>query len=223
MTLTELAEITTAILTSLGGGGLIVFGLSGHLGRVWADRALETTRQEHAELNLKIGHQLGLLTEQAKHTHEILALEHRVRFSNLHETRAERIAELYRRIVAQSWACQRYVYQLSESNRQDRFFELEKGFEDFFLFAEASRIYLPEHVCTLIESLVKTVRKPVVDVYVYGDVDIRANDVVRTQKITAFKTAFEAFEAEIPAAKKALEDEFRKLLGVEDSPSTGSI
>ena len=220
MTFTELAEITTAVLTSLGGGGLIVFGLSGYLGRVWADRALESTRHEHAELNLKIAHQLGLLTEQAKHTHEILALEHRVRFSNLHETRAERIAEIYKRIVALSWDCQSYVYHHSESNRQDGFNKLEEGFKDFHLFAEASRIYLPEDICMLLENLIKTVRTPAVNVFVWGDIGVPANHDVLTQKIEAFQAAFKAFEAEIPAAKKALEDEFRKLLGVEDSPST---
>jgi hypothetical protein len=222
MTLIDLAEITTAVLTSLGGGGLIVFGLSGYLGKIWADRALETTRQKHAELNLDIKHQLGLLTEQAKHAHEILALEHRVRFSNLHETRAERIAELYKRIVALSWDCQRYVYHHSKSNRQDGFIELEKGFKDFHLFAESSRIYLPEDICRLLENLIKTVRTPAVNIFVYGDIDVPSNHDVPTQKVDAFQAAFKAFEAEIPAAKKALEDEFKKLLGVEDSPSTRS-
>lgn len=38
MTWTDAYQIAAAVLTGLGGGGAIVFGLSSYLGRVWADR-----------------------------------------------------------------------------------------------------------------------------------------------------------------------------------------
>jgi hypothetical protein len=217
MTVTEILETGASIIASLGGGAAIVFGLSNHIGKRWADRALQDQRQEHTRLNLELTHQLGLFTEQVKYALQLNALEHQVRFSKLHEERAQKIAELYRRIVEQSVACQRYVYQLTESTRQVGFSELEKGFSDFYLFSEASRIYLPEHVCGLLEKLIGTIRKPVVNVYVYGGTDNCMNDVIPEEKKQAFMDAFEAFEAEIPAAKRALEDEFRNLLGVVNS------
>ncbi len=153
--------------------------------------------------------------EQLKSRLQQAAIEHQVRFSNLHEQRAQKIADLYRRIVEQSLACQRYVFRLTAANRQVGFLELEKSFSDFFLFFESSRIYLPEHVCGLLEKLSDTIRQPAISVYVYGDTDDHANDAVREEKRRAFKSAFQALDAEIPAAKKILEDEFRRLLGAE--------
>jgi hypothetical protein len=91
LTFQEIAGIGAYIIASLGGGGGIVFGLSNHLGKVWADRALEkqrqenarileSLRQEHATRNLELTHQLGLLTEKAKSALQITTLE-QIRFS----------------------------------------------------------------------------------------------------------------------------------------------
>jgi hypothetical protein len=43
-------QLGTAIITSLGGGGAIVFGLSNFLGKLWADRALEREKHKYAEI-----------------------------------------------------------------------------------------------------------------------------------------------------------------------------
>ena len=48
MNWTDALKIGTAVVTSLGGGGLIVFALSGWLGKVWADRLMERERQTYA-------------------------------------------------------------------------------------------------------------------------------------------------------------------------------
>lgn len=41
--------LTGVILGSLGGGGVIVFGLSAWLGKVWADRLMASEQAKHAE------------------------------------------------------------------------------------------------------------------------------------------------------------------------------
>jgi len=43
----EAFKIAQAILLSLGGGGLIVFLLSSFLGKIWAQRILQTEKYEH--------------------------------------------------------------------------------------------------------------------------------------------------------------------------------
>ena len=43
-------QLGTAIITSLGGGAAIVFGLSNFLGKLWADRALEREKHKYAEI-----------------------------------------------------------------------------------------------------------------------------------------------------------------------------
>lgn len=47
MTLQEVLTIGAAVVASLGGGGLIVFCLSSFLGKVWADRLMESERARH--------------------------------------------------------------------------------------------------------------------------------------------------------------------------------
>jgi hypothetical protein len=94
VSLKDILEIAASIIVSLGGGGAIVFGFSGYLGKVWADRALEKQRQENAKLNLEATHQLGLLTERARSALQLRAIEHQVRFAKLYEKRANAIEEL---------------------------------------------------------------------------------------------------------------------------------
>jgi FMN phosphatase YigB (HAD superfamily) len=47
MTLQEVLTIGAVVVASLGGGGLIVLGLSSFLGKVWADRLMESERARH--------------------------------------------------------------------------------------------------------------------------------------------------------------------------------
>lgn len=51
MTVREIFDTGAAILFSIGGGGVIVFGLSGWLGKVWAERLMTKERTAH-ELEL---------------------------------------------------------------------------------------------------------------------------------------------------------------------------
>jgi hypothetical protein len=57
----DVAETAVAILASLGGGGAIVFGLSGYLGKQWADRSLAKQHQEYARLNIEFQSKVDVL------------------------------------------------------------------------------------------------------------------------------------------------------------------
>ncbi len=48
MSQSEIWSIALSVLASLGGGGVIVFALSNWLGKIWANRVLETERARHA-------------------------------------------------------------------------------------------------------------------------------------------------------------------------------
>jgi hypothetical protein len=43
----DILQIALTFIASLGGGGLIVFGLSNWLGKVWADRLMQSERAKH--------------------------------------------------------------------------------------------------------------------------------------------------------------------------------
>ena len=145
------------------------------------------------------------------------ALEHQVRFSKLHEKRAEVVAKLYALLVELQYAGQRYVFVGAyEPKRDDEFSKTAAKVHEVFLFIEEHQIYLPDRVCTLLAEFVETVNKSVAGVQVYEKyTDGSAN--FRREKIQVLKGAAEAFEKHIPAVRKALKDEFGTILGVENS------
>jgi hypothetical protein len=69
----------TAIVTSLGGGGAIVLGLSGYLGRRWADRALEKDRSEYGQLKSKLEADLRNASQFLQAELDKLTLIHKLR------------------------------------------------------------------------------------------------------------------------------------------------
>jgi hypothetical protein len=171
------------------------------------------TEMERIRFDLKAKGDIEL--ERVKSHLQQMATEHQVRFSNLHEERAKRMADLYSRIVRQSIDSELYVYQFGEVNRQEGFKELERTFSDLYFFFEASRIYLPEQTCQLLDNIIREIRKAVVAVYSFSGVNDFARADVLEQKSRTFTAALEACQQAIPEARKALESDFRKLLGVE--------
>jgi len=95
LTLKDVLEIGAAVITGLGGGGAIVFGLSGHLGKVWADRALEKQKQDYAQLNITFNHQLDLATRRIQVELDALGHLHKLRT----EVEFQKIAELWKSLV----------------------------------------------------------------------------------------------------------------------------
>jgi hypothetical protein len=49
MSVTALLELAAAILVSLGGGAAIIIACASWLGKVWANRILESDRRRYAE------------------------------------------------------------------------------------------------------------------------------------------------------------------------------
>ncbi len=216
---------------------------------------------EHLKQELKFKGDASI--EQLRSELQQVALEHQVRFSNLHEKRPAVVAELYKHLVEAFWDGERFVFQMGQHKRDEEYDATQKRIIDFYVFVETNRIYLPEHICELLASFVESlsrlmkkafgdrlphgrgsvntckhavailsrareqavyclfqrpVRKPVIDVWVYGGIDYPNEQTLRERK-EAFMTAYEEFKNDIPEARKALANEFRKLLGVENSYS----
>ena len=58
-------EVAQALLLSLGGGGLIVLGLSSYLGKVWAKRILQNEKQQHEKDLSEFKNKLEALTARS--------------------------------------------------------------------------------------------------------------------------------------------------------------
>ncbi|WP_195251355.1 hypothetical protein [Romboutsia sp. 1001713B170207_170306_H8] len=74
----EIFEMVSTVLLSLGGGGVIVMGMSSWLGKVWANRILEDEKKKHqkeiedykSQLTEKINH-LNVINEKALHISKV--------------------------------------------------------------------------------------------------------------------------------------------------------
>jgi hypothetical protein len=164
-------EVITSTSTTVG-GNVVLIGAAAWLiktaisnGLVRDAEAFKIQVKADADREIeafRIGLQANANTEieRLKNALQLAADERRVRFSNLHETRAKKIAELYERLVAQSLACQRYVFQMNEADRQMGFHKLEGEFLQLFSFIETIRIYLPVHICILLDNFVNHIRQP---------------------------------------------------------------
>ncbi len=79
MTFTDILKVVGTIMASLGGGGTIVYGLSGFLGKIWADRALQDDRYKFDQLNLQLQNQLADNSRRLQIELDAIGLVHNLR------------------------------------------------------------------------------------------------------------------------------------------------
>lgn len=192
------------IITALG-GGTIFLGIVAWLIRSiiahWMTRDVETFK---ARLQKESDKEI----EQLKSALQITASEHQIRFEQLHEKRAFVIAELYSLLVEMHDAGAQFVFQRNDAN-----FEVaEEKRRALRMFYAKQRIYIPEHICDLLDKMVKEISKQTITVDVYRN-DYSPTPQAAEDRRNALVTAVKAFEQEIPRLKQAVDAEFRKLLG----------
>ena len=84
-----------------------------------------------------------------------------------------------------------------------------------FSLVERHRIFLPTEICDMLENHLHDIRVAVHLAGAYGGERSTFIPRVADQGYEAFTKIYEAFTVGIPKARKALETEFRKMLGVE--------
>jgi predicted metal-dependent phosphoesterase TrpH len=204
--------ITTVGVTTLSGG--VLLGAAAWLIRTVLTHKL--TRDADA-FRIQLKADADMEIERLKNSLQMVAAEHQVRFSKLHEKRAEVIAELYKRLEDVHWHGRMFVLT-SENNptpaQQEEFDKTAQQVFDLTLFVEQHRIYLPESVCVLLDKFVGDVRGNVYAAGIFGRIKY-PNDQTLRQSQDAFTKAYEEFEKDIPEARRAVEIAFRKILGGE--------
>jgi len=66
----EIFNIAGAVIISIGGGALLIFGLSSFLGKIWAERILLSEKITHEKELTNFKNQLELLSEQKSFTYK---------------------------------------------------------------------------------------------------------------------------------------------------------
>jgi hypothetical protein len=206
-------QILVTVFAAIGGGGAAI-AIAAWLLRTalnaWLARDAEAFKTRlKADADIEI--------ERLKNSLQMTATEHQVRFSRMHEKRADIIEGLYKKLTGVYWTGQRFV-MTSENNptpqQKEAFDKMTDRLAQVFTYIEEHRIFLPRSVCTLLDEHFRQVSRTVHTAGVFGRIE-NPNDVTAQQSSAAFTKAYQDFETDIPAMRVILETEFRKMLGVE--------
>ncbi|MBI5195283.1 MAG: hypothetical protein HZA10_03055 [Nitrospirae bacterium] len=186
----ETSEIITLIVSSIGGSAALftaVAWLARSLIKNFIDRDLEKFK-----LNL-----------------EKMAFEHQIRFSKLHEIRAQIIAELYGRLYEFHWAVCAFLRDFHKENKNDkthRVQEIDKKSYEFKDYFDKHRIYFTENICSKVDELV--------DALYSAYVPLEVTDSDDDNLIKVWGKCADTVRKQYPAIRSSLESDFRKILGV---------
>lgn len=204
------------VLVALGGNAMLLAVLG------WLSKSLVQglLAKDVERFRATLATESSATVEKVKHELQLVAVEHQVRYSKLHEKRADVIAELYRLLVEAFWAGSGFVSPLElagEPKIQEKYVTAMNSSADFFRFFEIHKIYLPAPLCEKLETFVRGMRNKAIGFGVWiqqGDAHLLPNTV--EQKHKAWIDAWEYFEKEVPPARAALEAELRALLGAKE-------
>jgi hypothetical protein len=164
MTPKEILEVALTVIGSLGGGGLIIFGLSGYLGKLWADRALEKQRHEYTKLNLAFTQQLDLATRRIQIELDAIGHLHKLRT----ESEFEKIRELWRHVASLQAAYFNLpkagfvlAYEDESLNKKLRIqssFDFSKRLTETFEIWSRELLSIPEDIANAAEQLITIAR-----------------------------------------------------------------
>lgn len=207
------------ILLAFGGNAALLVVLA------WLARSfgLQLLAKDLEKFKASLASASSEASERLKHELQIVSLEHQVRFSKLHERRAEVITALYGLLVETQWAGQSLVAIAEfggEPSKQEKYVTAMKKFAEFFREFDKNRIFLPEQVCKQIEEFLRGMRTRVIQFGVYSQTNDYAPDHVIKDKLDIWVKASDYFDTEVPIARRALETELRNMLaGVPQSVS----
>ncbi|MFC3674552.1 hypothetical protein [Ferrovibrio xuzhouensis] len=211
-------EILVQILSS-GFVGALAAGFIVWVTRLWlSERIKQSIKNEYdqkletykAELRAKSEIELERLRAQLS----ILSTEHEVRFSRLHQKRAEVIAETYASLKDVFFRLAEYVKKIEmsgEEPRQERYRKLVESHEKFRAAYSLNLIFFPKSTADKLDHVNAEYIKAgnefrvFVDSGQYGSMHQKWGEIA--QRVGN----------EIKAALADLENEFRKLLGDDNS------
>jgi 7-cyano-7-deazaguanine synthase in queuosine biosynthesis len=201
-------EIITAI-----GGSAVLFGAMAWLVRSVINHFLSKDLEKF-KLNLQRESQQELMRLQS--SLQLVELEHQIRFSKLHERRAEIIAELYTRAVGLYRAASAFVklYQsLDEAKNKENIKSLWNAADKFRNYFDEHRIYFNENTCTTIDSFNEALSKACSNLIVFIQ-DAPALNLTTAQIWDEWNKTMTLMEGDVPKIRKSLEESFREILGV---------
>jgi hypothetical protein len=194
------------------GGPAVLLALLGFFGRSLVEILL-TNDVAKFKANLESASQITI--ERLRADLRLTAFEHEVRFSRLHDKRAEILAELYSLLVAAVSENKSYASQSdsgSLAKKREKYGRAADATDEFFKYYDRRRIYLPEPICEMLDSFDLQLRRPTSKFWAFGRIEDPSPETFQKMN-EAWDRAWESVTNDIPKLRAAIEIEFRRLLG----------
>jgi hypothetical protein len=158
-----------------------------------------------------------VLSKSMERHREILKIE-AFKLSRLHEKRGLVITDLYSNLDDLVKAIGAFVNILSykgDPSLQEKHKIAGESYKKFRQHYDKHRIFFSEDLCERIDTFVKDLKDPAIEFAVNLDFDMQDKKKYMGQDTSkAWSDAYKKFRDNIPAARKAIENEFRAILGV---------
>lgn len=159
--------------------------------------------------------------ESYKANLEKIATEHSIRFSSLHSKRAEIIAEIYELlsdVENHSRLLATPIREQSEPPREITYQNTATLIYKLHAKYNKTRIYFPQEICDLMDKFIKQSKSPLnfyqIAIQVSKQDPKEQQTELQNDLREKFMAIWEEVETNVPIARKAIEQEFRKILGV---------
>ncbi len=178
------------------------------------ERVKNTLMQETEAFKIRLKADADVQNEQLKTSLQMTALEHEVRFSKLHEKRAEVIADLYARFVKAYWAAWTY-HQWTERpggpTQEQQADSARQKLHKAFVFFEINRIYLSDPLAGSLDVFFERAKILTLKAQ-YFDAKSNKTEHVAQLHHDARTEGLEAFQKEFPEMRQRLDAEFKRLI-----------
>jgi hypothetical protein len=206
-------EFWQTIAVAVGGNAIVLAVLG------WLAKSLVTglLQKDMEQFKSALVAETESSIEKLRHQLSLVATEHQVRFSKLHETRAEVIAELYSLLVEAHWAGSSFASPMEwvgEPSKKEKYETALNASAKFYRYFEKKKIYLPKDLCDQLDAFVRDIRSKSIGLGVYfSQPGEYLPDHVEKQKVETWHNSWRHFDEQVPLAKEALEEELRSILG----------
>lgn len=205
------------------GGNAALLGVLGILAKSLLEKIIaRDSKQFEADLKARA----DLAIEQLRNSLQLRTIEHQVRFSKLHEKRAEVIAELYRLLRIALWNSESFLSPMQwagDPEPKQKHADAMNSIVDAYRYLGEHQIYLPHVLCVSLEKLIRDARGEVIKLGVWlphHEASLPTHSQEQKQKM--WDEAWKSISQDIPVGLRALEDEFRNLLGASAQLSSSS-
>lgn len=199
------------IIISSIGGSAVLFGALAWLFKSIINHFLSKDIDKFkADLQLEAQKEMA----QIQSTLGIEAFEHQIRFSRLHERRADIISLVYSAIVELHLSVDDFVRLLPGSDKNQNHNNLQRIWDaanQLKSSFEKNRIYFSDQICEKVSVLNETMSKIVGEIVIHLDIDKEQNWEWLGKR---YNEALDVLENKVPPIKAELESDFRELLGV---------